>query len=207
MSLLEVNDIHTFYGNIEALKGISLKVEQGEIVTLIGGNGAGKTTTLNTISGITPARTGTVTLNGEDITRMASHRRVRCGIVRTFQINQSFHTLTPLQSLALLNDRVFLDAARGLAERSKREAGDDFASRLDFAFCAVTARQPEEAERTALAGLFERRRHAFEADRPQAVALMGGDDSSASAAIVADRAAWVLISNTILNLNEAITRE
>jgi branched-chain amino acid transport system ATP-binding protein len=58
MSLLVVNDIHTYYGNIHALKGVSLAVEPGEIVTLIGGNGAGKTTTLNTICGITPARRG-----------------------------------------------------------------------------------------------------------------------------------------------------
>ena len=60
MSLLEVNNIHTYYGKIHALKGISITVEQGQIVTLIGANGAGKTTTLNTISGITPAAEGNV---------------------------------------------------------------------------------------------------------------------------------------------------
>ena len=62
MALLEVDDIHTFYGNIEALKGISLTVEEGEIVTLIGSNGAGKSTTLRSISGLTPPRTGSITL-------------------------------------------------------------------------------------------------------------------------------------------------
>src|SRR5437763_1583619 len=58
MALLEVSDVHTFYGNIEALKGISLDVEEGEIVTLIGSNGAGKSTTLRSISGLTPPRAG-----------------------------------------------------------------------------------------------------------------------------------------------------
>ena len=60
MALLEVDDIHTYYGNIHALKGVSLAVEEGEIVTLIGANGAGKTTTLNTISGIIRPRSGSV---------------------------------------------------------------------------------------------------------------------------------------------------
>ena len=74
MAMLEVNNIHTFYGNIEALKGISLHVDQGEIVTLIGGNGAGKTTTLRTISGLLKPRQGTVTLNGEDLSKYPAHR-------------------------------------------------------------------------------------------------------------------------------------
>lgn len=68
MAMLEVNDIHTYYGNIHALKGISLTVDQGEIVTLIGANGAGKTTTLRTITGLLKPRDGRVKLEGEDIT-------------------------------------------------------------------------------------------------------------------------------------------
>ncbi len=64
MSFLKVDDIHTYYGNIQALKGISLTVEEGECVTLIGSNGAGKSTTLRSISGLTPARTGSITLDG-----------------------------------------------------------------------------------------------------------------------------------------------
>ena len=67
MALLEVDDIHTYYGNIEALKGISLTVDEGEIVTLIGSNGAGKSTTLRSISGLTPPRQGTIRFNGEEI--------------------------------------------------------------------------------------------------------------------------------------------
>src|SRR5436190_1983523 len=69
MMLLEVDDIHAFYGAIEALKGISLTVDEGEVVTLIGSNGAGKSTTLRSVSGLTPASAGSVRFNGEDITR------------------------------------------------------------------------------------------------------------------------------------------
>lgn len=68
MAMLEVNDIHTYYGNIHALKGVSINVKEGEIVTLIGANGAGKTTTLRTITGLLKPRKGSVTLQGEDIT-------------------------------------------------------------------------------------------------------------------------------------------
>jgi branched-chain amino acid transport system ATP-binding protein len=67
MALLEVDDIHTYYGNIAALKGISIEVEEGEIVTLIGSNGAGKSTTLRSISGLTPPRQGSVRFDGEEI--------------------------------------------------------------------------------------------------------------------------------------------
>ena len=67
MALLEVSDVHTFYGNIEALKGVSLEVEQGEIVTLIGSNGAGKSTTLRSISGLTPPREGSIRFDGKEI--------------------------------------------------------------------------------------------------------------------------------------------
>ena len=70
MAFLEVDDIHTYYGNIQALKGITLEVEEGECVTLIGSNGAGKSTTLRSISGLTPARKGAVRFDGQDITRI-----------------------------------------------------------------------------------------------------------------------------------------
>jgi branched-chain amino acid transport system ATP-binding protein len=80
MALLEVNDIHTYYGKIHALKGISLTVEEGEIVTLIGANGAGKTTTLRTISGLIRPRQGSVVLNNEDIAKYAAHDLVFKGL-------------------------------------------------------------------------------------------------------------------------------
>ena len=79
MALLEVDDIHTYYGNIQALKGVSLTVEEGECVTLIGSNGAGKSTTLRSISGLTPPRTGSITLRRARRSRAAAagDRRAR----------------------------------------------------------------------------------------------------------------------------------
>ena len=71
--LLEVNDLHVFYGRIEAIKGISFTVGEGEIVTLIGANGAGKTTTMRTISGVRNVAQGSVKFEGQDITKMAPH--------------------------------------------------------------------------------------------------------------------------------------
>ncbi len=80
--LLELADVHTFYGNIEALKGVSLTVDEGEIVTLIGSNGAGKSTTLRTISGITRARSGTVHFKGAEIQARKPHEIVGMGIAQ-----------------------------------------------------------------------------------------------------------------------------
>jgi branched-chain amino acid transport system ATP-binding protein len=76
MAMLEVDDIHAYYGNIHALKGISLVVEEGEIVTLIGANGAGKSTTLRAISGLLPPRSGKITLEGEDLSQYKAHEIV-----------------------------------------------------------------------------------------------------------------------------------
>ncbi|MFI6450612.1 ABC transporter ATP-binding protein [Streptosporangium amethystogenes] len=78
--LLEVKDIHVHYGKIEALKGISVEVNEGEIVTLIGANGAGKTTTLKTISGLRPLSSGSITFDGNDISKMPGHQRVVAGL-------------------------------------------------------------------------------------------------------------------------------
>lgn len=80
MSMLVVDNVHTYYGNIHALKGINITIEKGEIVTLIGGNGAGKTTTLRTISGLLKPREGNVTLNGEDLVKYKAHDIVYKGV-------------------------------------------------------------------------------------------------------------------------------
>lgn len=80
MSILKVDNVHTYYGNIHALKGVSINIEEGEIVTLIGGNGAGKTTTLRTISGLLKPREGVVTFNGEDLIKYKAHEIVYKGI-------------------------------------------------------------------------------------------------------------------------------
>jgi len=80
MSMLTVDNVHTYYGNIHALKGITLNIEKGEIVTLIGGNGAGKTTTLRTISGLLSPREGSIELNGENLFKYKAHEIVYKGI-------------------------------------------------------------------------------------------------------------------------------
>jgi branched-chain amino acid transport system ATP-binding protein len=80
MSMLQVDNVHTYYGNIHALKGITLNIDKGEIVTLIGGNGAGKTTTLRTISGLLTPREGTIALNGEDLRKYKAHEIVYKGV-------------------------------------------------------------------------------------------------------------------------------
>jgi branched-chain amino acid transport system ATP-binding protein len=101
MSLLEVHDIHTFYGKIHALKGLSIKVEQGQIVTLIGSNGAGKSTTLNTICGITPAAEGKILLDGQDITRMPAHQIVTRGVIQSPEGRKIFTRLTVRENLEM----------------------------------------------------------------------------------------------------------
>jgi branched-chain amino acid transport system ATP-binding protein len=101
MPLLEVRDIHTRYGAIEALKGISLTVDAGEVVTLIGSNGAGKTTTLRSISGLTPASTGTITFAGEDITLVPANEIVSRGIALAPEGRHIFPRMTVLENLEL----------------------------------------------------------------------------------------------------------
>jgi len=101
MALLEVDDIHTHYGSIEALKGVSLTVEEGEVVTLIGSNGAGKSTTLRSITGLTPASAGTVVFGGEDITRVPAHEIVQRGIAMSPEGRHVFPRMTVRENLEL----------------------------------------------------------------------------------------------------------
>ena len=99
MPLLEVSDIHTYYGSIEALKGVSLTVEEGEVVTLIGSNGAGKSTTLRSITGLTPAVSGTITFEGEDITRVPAQEIVGRGIALSPEGRHCFSRMTVRENL------------------------------------------------------------------------------------------------------------
>jgi branched-chain amino acid transport system ATP-binding protein len=101
MALLEVRDLHAHYGAIEALKGISLTVDEGQVVTLIGSNGAGKTTTLRSISGLTPASAGTVTFAGEDITGMPADQIVTRGIALAPEGRRCFPRMTVRENLDL----------------------------------------------------------------------------------------------------------
>lgn len=99
--MLEINNIEVHFGVIHALKGITLKVEDGEIVTLIGANGAGKTTTLRTISGLKKPTSGTIVLDGNDITSTTAQQRVQMGISQVPEGRRVFSTMTVLENLEL----------------------------------------------------------------------------------------------------------
>ncbi|NDY56999.1 ABC transporter ATP-binding protein [Desulfovibrio sulfodismutans] len=99
--MLELRDIHTYYGNIHALKGVTLRVEKGEIVCLIGANGAGKTTTLMSISGVTPPRQGTVAFLDEDVTRFTTEKIVARGITQVPEGRMIFPRLTVRENLLM----------------------------------------------------------------------------------------------------------
>jgi branched-chain amino acid transport system ATP-binding protein len=101
MAMLEVNEIHSYYGNIHALQGISLTVDMGEIVTLIGANGAGKTTTLKTISGTMHPRHGSITLDGKHIETLPPHEIVMRGIGQAPEGRRVFGALTVLENLEM----------------------------------------------------------------------------------------------------------
>jgi branched-chain amino acid transport system ATP-binding protein len=99
--LLVLDDVHTYYGNIHALKGVTIEVARGEIVTLIGANGAGKTTTLKTISGLLHPRQGTVHFEGLDISKTAAHELVKAGIGHAPEGRRIFSRLTVLENLQM----------------------------------------------------------------------------------------------------------
>ena len=133
--ILEVRDIHTFYGTIEALKGISLEVREGEIVTLIGANGAGKSTTLRSINGLNQPRSGTITFQGQEITSTPAHEIVKMGISQSPEGRRLFSRMSVLENLEMGAyqrdnraeiredlDRVYHLFPR-LAERKNQKAG------------------------------------------------------------------------------------
>jgi len=101
MAFLEVEDIHTYYGNIQALKGISIEVNEGECVTLIGSNGAGKSTTLRSISGLTPPRSGAIRLDGHEISLLPAQEIVRLGICQSPEGRRCFSRMTVRENLEL----------------------------------------------------------------------------------------------------------
>jgi branched-chain amino acid transport system ATP-binding protein len=101
MALLEVKDVHTFYGNIEALKGISIEVEEGECVTLIGSNGAGKSTTLRSISGLTAPRQGSIRFSGREITETPPQEIVSMGVSQSPEGRHVFPRMSVQENLML----------------------------------------------------------------------------------------------------------
>jgi branched-chain amino acid transport system ATP-binding protein len=135
MAILQVEDVHTYYGHIHALKGVSIGIDEGEIVTLIGANGAGKSTLLKTTSGLLRPRQGTIRLNGEDLTRYPPHEIVTKGVVQVPEGRRVFGQMTVTENLemgAFIHtqsrlikasiDRVFALFPR-LAERRRQVAG------------------------------------------------------------------------------------
>jgi branched-chain amino acid transport system ATP-binding protein len=135
MAFLEVKNVHTYYGHIHALKDVSLTVEKGEVVTLIGGNGAGKSTTLNTMSGLLKPRQGSIKFEGEELTRFRPHQIVCKGVVQVPEGRRVFGRLTVTENLEMGGfacreqkllksnaDRVFALFPR-LEERRKQLAG------------------------------------------------------------------------------------
>jgi branched-chain amino acid transport system ATP-binding protein len=132
--LLELKDVHTYYGNIEALKGISLTVEEGEIVTLIGSNGAGKSTTLRSISGLTPPRSGSISFNGNQIGETPPQDIVAMGISQSPEGRKCFARMSVRDNLEMgaylrRDAKLQEDFARvyelfpRLEERQKQHAG------------------------------------------------------------------------------------
>ena len=101
MALLEINEVHTFYGNIEALKGVSLEVNEGEVVTMIGSNGAGKSTTLRSISGLTPPKEGSIRFDGKEIGETAPQDIVRLGVSHSPEGRKIFPRMTVRENLDL----------------------------------------------------------------------------------------------------------
>ena len=131
--LLELNDVHVHYGKVEALKGISFGVNEGEIVTLIGANGAGKTTTLKTISGVRPVSSGTITFQGQSIVGVPPHKLVEMGLCQAPEGRGIFPGMTVVENLEMGAyargrpsaddyDRVF-DLFPRLAERRSQPGG------------------------------------------------------------------------------------
>jgi branched-chain amino acid transport system ATP-binding protein len=115
--MLRLKSVHTYYGNIHALKGVSLHVSEGEIATLIGANGAGKTTLLKTISGLTSARRGSIAFEGQDITRMPAEEIVRRGISHVPEGRKVFATLSLRDNLEM----------GGFIRRNRKEIQKDMA--------------------------------------------------------------------------------
>ncbi len=101
MALLEIRDLHTYYGNIHALRGISITVDEGEIVSLIGANGAGKTTTLHSISGLVRPRTGEIVFDGVDLTKTPAHEIVPMGVIQVPEGRRMFARLTVEENLQM----------------------------------------------------------------------------------------------------------
>jgi branched-chain amino acid transport system ATP-binding protein len=133
-TLLEVRDVETYYGSIQALKGISIEVRQGEIVTLIGSNGAGKSTTLRSINGLNHPRKGTISFQGRDITRDAPHSIVKMGIAQSPEGRKLFPRMSVTENLEM-----------GAFQRSDRSAIREDMDRVFTLFPRLAERRTQKA--------------------------------------------------------------
>jgi branched-chain amino acid transport system ATP-binding protein len=133
-TLLEVRDVETYYGSIQALKGISIEVREGEIVTLIGSNGAGKSTTLRSINGLNHPRNGTISFQGRDITRDAPHSIVKMGIAQSPEGRKLFPRMSVTENLEM-----------GAFQRSDRSAIREDMDRVFTLFPRLAERRTQKA--------------------------------------------------------------
>ncbi len=133
-TLLDLQDVHTYYGTIHALKGVSLNVREGEIVTLIGANGAGKSTTLRSINGLQHPRSGKITFRGEDITERPAHRIVKMGISQSPEGRHVFPRMSVLENLEM-----------GAYQRSRGSEYDEDLERVNTLFPRLHERRAQKA--------------------------------------------------------------
>jgi branched-chain amino acid transport system ATP-binding protein len=132
--ILALSDIHTYYGSIHALKGVSIEVREGEIVTLIGANGAGKSTTLRSINGLNRPRQGTITFKGKDITSAAPHSIVKMGLAQSPEGRKLFPRMSVLENLEM-----------GAFQRSDRSAFKEDLDRVYELFPRLNERKTQKA--------------------------------------------------------------
>lgn len=128
VAVIEAKDLTRHFGGVRAVDGVDFRLEQGEIHGLIGPNGAGKTTFVSLLSGRTPVQSGTITLNGEDITRLPAHARVRRGVAYTFQITSIYPRLSVFDNVALaVQSRVSSDVLTDVNDALARVGLSEFA--------------------------------------------------------------------------------
>ena len=125
MALLEVKNLDVYYGMIQAIRGVSFEVNEGEIVTLIGANGAGKTTTMQSIMGLVPIKRGTVTYNGQDITRLPGHKIVHLGMTQVPEGRRIFQQLT-------VHDNLLMGAYAVADKKQVQRDIDEICSRFEI---------------------------------------------------------------------------
>ncbi len=133
--ILRLQNVSRHFSGLQALREVTIGVSKGEVLGLIGPNGAGKTTLVNTVCGVTPANSGTVTFDGADITRIKTYQAARLGLSRTFQIVQPFAEFTAL-------DNVAAAALFSQPGESLKSAREEARAHLDFVGLAAQARQP-----------------------------------------------------------------